>query len=148
MPPPTTTTRIRPRCASGWVMSEITVAGSASFNLDTGGHGPPDRERRRGRGRERGHQQGLPIVVSRESAEYQKLLAVLDKERIRAQTVFRDRGLIADAFFAKTEARGGPAAVVRRPPGRERAREARGNRPFNDLPCARLWGFTAGQLAW
>jgi hypothetical protein len=47
---------------------------------------------------------GLPIVVSRESAEYQKLLAVLDKEKIRAQTAFRDRGLIADAFFAKTEA--------------------------------------------
>ncbi|MFL5862609.1 MAG: hypothetical protein ACJ780_17845 [Solirubrobacteraceae bacterium] len=47
---------------------------------------------------------GLPIVVSRESAEYQKLLAVLDKQKIGAQTAFRDRGLIADAFFAKTEA--------------------------------------------
>jgi pretoxin HINT domain-containing protein len=46
---------------------------------------------------------GLPIEVSRESAEYQKLLKTLATENVGKGKGFADRGLIADAFFAKTE---------------------------------------------
>jgi hypothetical protein len=52
---------------------------------------------------------GVPLEVARESAEYQKVLSTLAKEDVGAAKGFADRGLIADAFFAKTE----PGAVSR-----------------------------------
>lgn len=47
---------------------------------------------------------GVPIEVARESAEYQKVLGALANEKVGKAQGFADRGLIADAFFAKTEA--------------------------------------------
>jgi hypothetical protein len=47
---------------------------------------------------------GVPIEVARESAEYQKVLGALAKANVGKAQGFADRGLIADAFFAKTEA--------------------------------------------
>jgi hypothetical protein len=47
---------------------------------------------------------GVPIEVARESAEYQKVLGALVKENLGKAKGFADRALIADAFFAKTEA--------------------------------------------
>ena len=47
---------------------------------------------------------GMPIEVARESAEYQKVLGALSGQKVGGAQRFADRGLIADAFFAKTEA--------------------------------------------
>lgn len=46
---------------------------------------------------------GVPIDVARESAEYQKVLNALVTGNVGKGKGFADRGLIADAFFAKTE---------------------------------------------
>src|SRR5262249_37931539 len=46
---------------------------------------------------------GLPIEVARESPEYQKVLAALEKEELGTASGFGDRGIVADALFAKTE---------------------------------------------
>lgn len=46
---------------------------------------------------------GVPIEVARESAEYQKVLNALATKSVGGKKGFADRGLIADAFFAKTK---------------------------------------------
>jgi hypothetical protein len=46
---------------------------------------------------------GVPIEVVRESAEYQRVLDALTKENVGKARGVPDRGLIADALFAKTE---------------------------------------------
>jgi hypothetical protein len=47
---------------------------------------------------------GIPLTVSRESADYQKVLAALAKEKVGTGAGFADRAVIADALFAKVEA--------------------------------------------
>jgi hypothetical protein len=47
---------------------------------------------------------GIPIEVTRESAEYQKVLGALARENVGKAGGFADRGLVADAFFARAEA--------------------------------------------
>jgi hypothetical protein len=47
---------------------------------------------------------GLPIEIARESADYQKVMARLDSLGLGGGTGYADRALVADAFFAKTEA--------------------------------------------
>jgi hypothetical protein len=46
---------------------------------------------------------GMPISVARESSEYQKVLSALAKEKVGTGAGFADRGVIADAIFAKVE---------------------------------------------
>jgi hypothetical protein len=46
---------------------------------------------------------GVPLEVERGSAEYQKVLATLSKEKVGQTKGIADRALLADALFAKTE---------------------------------------------
>lgn len=46
---------------------------------------------------------GVPITVARESTDYQKVLKALADQKVGAGKGAADRGLIADAFFAKTD---------------------------------------------
>lgn len=46
---------------------------------------------------------GIPLEVARNSTEYQKVLAALAREKVGTAAGFADRGVIADALFAKTE---------------------------------------------
>jgi hypothetical protein len=47
---------------------------------------------------------GVPLDVARGSAEYEKVLATLAKEKVGTAAGFADRAVIADAFLAKAEA--------------------------------------------
>jgi hypothetical protein len=47
---------------------------------------------------------GVPIEVARESSGYQTVLSALAKENVGRAQGFADRGLIADAIFAKADA--------------------------------------------
>jgi len=46
---------------------------------------------------------GMPLEVTRNSTEYKDVLAALAKEKVGTGAGFGDRGVIADALFAKTE---------------------------------------------
>ena len=46
---------------------------------------------------------GVPISVARESSEYQKVLKTLADQKVGSAAGFADRGLIADAMFAKVD---------------------------------------------
>ena len=46
---------------------------------------------------------GVPITVARESSDYQKVLKALADQKVGTAGGFADRGLIADAIFAKVE---------------------------------------------
>ncbi|HEY4244557.1 MAG TPA: hypothetical protein VGM88_32305 [Kofleriaceae bacterium] len=47
---------------------------------------------------------GVPLSVSRESTEYQDMLGTLEQRNVGGAKGAADRSIIADAFFAKTEA--------------------------------------------
>ena len=60
---------------------------------------------------------GIPIETLRESAEYQKVLKILADRNVGKAKGVADRGLIADAFFARTEAGVTSRTLVTADPG-------------------------------
>lgn len=59
-----------------------------------------------------GQARGLPLSVSREAPEYQALLSELERLNVGQAKGVADRGLIADTFFAKTEANATPRLMT------------------------------------
>jgi hypothetical protein len=59
-----------------------------------------------------GQARGVPLSVSREAPEYQALLSELERLNVGQAKGAADRGLIADTFFAKTEATATPRLMT------------------------------------
>ena len=55
---------------------------------------------------------GMPLEVTRDSTEYKNVLAALAKEKVGTKTGFGDRGVIADALFAKNEGNAVPKLLM------------------------------------